>query len=193
MEQQPVDETPVAPAEEVKFEIVYDPIAEACFNGLQLDGERHRILPDNDFILWMRRHYGRKYLFEYEHLETGNIVLAEWIYPRVYAQELESYAPGERPDRGYLDARMVTADKMIERAKKNLRKAADLKREIYEARADTRKRASSRFKKMGMDLQALQMEMGAMPVQAEMEDPEGFGKMTEDFKRMTAGRIYSHG
>ena len=185
MDQQPVDETQV---EQVKFEIVYDPIAEACFNGLQLDGSRHRVLPDNDFILWMRRHYGRKYLFEYEHLETGNLVLAEWIYPPVYAQELESYQPDNRPDRVYLDARMVTVDKMVERAKKNLRKAADLKREICEARDDVRKRASSRFRKLGMELQAVNMEMGMTPVQAEMEDPEGFGQVTEDFQRMARGR-----
>jgi len=83
---------------------------------------------------------------------------------------------------------MVTVDKMVDRAKKNLRKAADLKREISEARDDVRKRASARFRKLGMDLQAVNMEMGMTPVQAEMEDPEGFGQVTEDFQRMARGR-----
>lgn len=177
----------------VKFEVVFDPVAEACANGLQMDASRHRILPDGDFILWARRHYRRQSLFEYEHLETGNIVLADWIYPPQFAQELESYPPGERPSRAYLDARLVTADKMVERVKSNLRKSADLKRQIAEARADTRKTAAHRFRKLGMDLEAVRMEMGATPVQAEMEDPEGFGALKDNITRIQKGRVYTHG
>jgi hypothetical protein len=182
------------PAEPVvKFEVVFDPVWEACANGLQMDGSRHRILPDGDFILWVRRHYQRPSLFEYEHLETGTLVLADWIYPPMFAQELESYPPRNRPSREYLDARLVTAEQMVNRVKRNLRKSADLKQQIKEARHDTRMAAASRLKKAGLELEALRMEMGATPVQAEMEDPEGFGVLHENLKRIKAGRIYSHG
>lgn len=177
----------------VDIQVVYDPIWEACANGLQMDGSRHRILPDGDFILWMRRHYQRPSLFEYEHLETGNLVLADWIYPPSYAQELESYAPDNRPTREYFDARMVTAQAVVDRAKSNLRRMASLKKQLAEAREDTRKSAASRLRKLGMEYQALQMEMGMTPVQSEMEDPDGFGQVREDLNRLQAGRVYSHG
>lgn len=180
-------------SEPVKFEIVYDPIAEACANGLQMDASKHRILPDGDFILWVRRHYKRSTLFEYEHLETGNLVLADWIYAPHFAQELDAYPPEERPDRTYLDHRLVSVEVTARRAKERLRKAADLKRQIAEARHDTRKNAASYYRKLGMELEATRMAMGAMPVQAEMENPESHGQMKEDLARLARGRVITHG
>jgi len=179
--------------EPVKFEIVYDPIAEACANGLQMDASRHRILPDGDFILWMRRHYKRPSLFEYEHLETGNLVLADWIYPPHFAQELESYSFEDRPSRSYLDVRLVSAEVMAQRAKEQLRKSAYLKRQIAEARHDTRLNAAARYRKLGMELEATRMAMGATPVSSQMENPEVHGELTEAISRLARGRVITHG
>ena len=177
----------------VEFEIIYDPIVEACANGLQIDASRHRILPDGDFILWMRRHYKRASLFEYEHLETGNLVLADWIYPPKFAQELDSYPAHQRPDREYLDFRMVSAEVTAERAKKRLRDTADFKRQVAEARHETRKSAAAQYRKMGLDREAKQMASGGMAISSEFEDPEGHGKLREDMNRIAKGRIITHG
>lgn len=60
------------------IEILYDPKAEAIESGLLMD-ERHRVLPDGEFILWLRRISGHQDLFLYGHRESGAWVLAQWL------------------------------------------------------------------------------------------------------------------
>ena len=59
----------------MEIEILYDPKAEAIESGLLMD-ERHRVLPDGEFILWLRRISGHQDLFLYGHQESGAWVLA---------------------------------------------------------------------------------------------------------------------
>lgn len=135
----------------------------ARWAGIAMDARRHRVLPDGDFILWARRRFSRPTLFEYEHLESGNLVLADWIIKGQVAQELEVYAPDDRPDPAYLEERMVPAQEMAERALEKIRKVKEmresLRREIHEGNLDK----ADFLRRRGAELSATILELGGRP------------------------------
>lgn len=175
------------------IEMIYDPVAEAHHEGLVIDASRHRIMPDNDFILWARRHYKRPTLFEYHHLETDNIVLCDWLIRGRVAQELESYTYGNRPNRQFLDGRIVLCDEAAASIKKMMRRKAEAKRRILDESLAERNDKVKHLRRMGMEDAARVLDSGASRFVGQEEGGEELAAMKEDLVRMARGRIITHG
>jgi len=179
--------------EPLDIEMIYDPVAEAHHEGLVIDASRHRIMADGDFILWARRHYKRPTLFEYHHLESDNIVLCDWLIRGKVAQELEAYTYGNRPDRAFLDLRVVLCDKSAESIRKKMRRSAEERQRLRDEAMAERQDVVKRLKRQGLDLEAQRMQTGASPFVGKAQGGEELAAMTEDLVNMARGRIITHG
>jgi hypothetical protein len=175
------------------IEMIYDPVAEAHAEGLTIDASRHRIMPDNDFVLWLRRHYKRPTLFEYHHLESDNIVLCDWLIRGKVAQELEAYEYGNRPDRAFLDMRIVLCDKSAESIRRKMRRAAEERQAVREEAAEERKNAARHLKHLGLEAESRAMASGQSAFVGTREGGEALAKSKEDLVNLARGRIITHG
>jgi hypothetical protein len=185
-----MDEPETAPLD---IEMIYDPVAEAHHEGLVIDASRHRIMADGDFILWARRHYKRPTLFEYHHLESDNIVLCDWLIRGRVAQELESYAYGNRPSREFLDSRIILCDEAVASIKKKLRRTAENRQRMRDEALEERKYTAQHLRRKGLDREAQAMECGQSPFTGTLEGGEELAAMKEDLVNMARGRIITHG
>lgn len=175
------------------IEMIYDPVAEAHAEGLTIDASRHRIMPDNDFILWARRQYKRPTLFEYHHLESDNIVLCDWLIRGKVAQELESYSYGNRPDRTFLDTRIVLCQDSADSIRRKMRNAAYERQRLRDEAAEERKDTARALKRRGMDAEAMRMSIGASPFVGKAEGGEELAAFKEDLLKLASGRIINTG
>ena len=175
------------------IEIIYDPVEEAHREGLVLDATRHRVMPDSEFVLWLRRHYKRPTLFEYHHLESDNIVLCDWLIRGKVAQELEAYPHDERPSRAFLDMRIVLCDKSADSIRKKMRKAADERQEIRNEAGEERQNAARHLKHLGLEAEARAMASGQTAFVGTRQGGADLAKAKEDLVNLTRGRIITHG
>jgi hypothetical protein len=175
------------------IEMIYDPVAEAHAEGLTIDASRHRIMADGDFILWARRHYKRPTLFEYHHLESDNIVLCDWLIRGKVAQELEAYEYGNRPDRAFLDIRIVLCDKSAAALERKMRDAAYEKKRIREEALAERTDTAQRLRRRGMVQSANLLDSGQSGFVGKEQGGEELAALKDDLVRMARGRIISHG
>jgi hypothetical protein len=175
------------------IEMIYDPVAEAHAEGLVIDASRHRIMADGDFILWARRHYKRPTLFEYHHLESDNIVLCDWLIRGKVAQELEAYSYGNRPDRAFLDARIVLCDKSAESIRRKMRNSAYERQRLRDESLAERQDVAKQLRRQGLEMEARRMATGASPFVGKAEGGEELAAMKEDLVNMARGRIITHG
>jgi hypothetical protein len=175
------------------IEMIYDPVAEAHAEGLVIDASRHRIMADGDFILWARRHYKRPTLFEYHHLESDNIVLCDWLIRGRVAQELEAYEYGNRPDRAFLDARIVLCDKAAESIRRKMKRKAEERQRIRDEAMAERQDTARYLMRQGLGAEAKAMAMGYSHFTSKAEGGEELAAMKEDLVRSASGRIITSG
>lgn len=150
-------------------EILYDPIADTVQSGLLMD-ERHEVLPDGEFIPWLRRISGYPNLFLYRHHGTGNYVLAQWLSrtPRACA-EIDIYP--EHPDRiprqiegaQFWKLRLKTDAEVKASMAKKIREVRSEQRSARRETAEGRAERARYLKKRGFEVAAHLMEIGATP------------------------------
>jgi len=175
------------------IEIIYDPVAEAHAEGLTIDASRHRIMADGDFILWARRHYKRPTLFEYHHLESDNIVLCDWLIRGKVAQELEAYTYGNRPDRAFLDMRIVLCQDSADAIRRKMRRAAEERQRLRDEATEERKQTAQHLRRRNMTAEAARMESGQTPFVSKAEGGDSLAQFKDDLLRSVSGRIITHG
>ena len=173
------------------IEMIYDPVAEAHGEGLVIDASRHRIMADGDFILWARRHYKRPTLFEYHHLETDNIVLCDWLIRGRVAQELEAYSYGNRPDRTFLDGRIVLCEEAATSIKKMMRRKAENRERLRQEALSQRSEVANYYRKKGHE--DIAHSIASQPYVPQSQGGSEMGQMVEDLRRSASGRIITHG
>jgi hypothetical protein len=175
------------------IEIIYDPVEEAHREGLVLDANRHRVMPDSEFVLWLRRHYKRPTLFEYHHLESDNIVLCDWLIRGKVAQELEAYPHDERPSRGFLDARIILCDKGAEGIKRKMRRAAEERQAIRDESMAERQNSAKHLRFKGLHAEANAMASGQSSFIGTREGGESLAMAKEELVNLARGRIITSG
>lgn len=175
------------------IEIIYDPVEEAHREGLVLDATRHRVMPDSEFVLWLRRHYKRPTLFEYHHLESDNIVLCDWLIRGKVAQELEAYPHDERPSRAFLDMRIVLCDKSAEAMRRKMKRAAEERQAIRDEAILERQNSARHLKFKGLHAEARAMASGESPFIGTREGGESLAMAKEELANLTRGRIITTG
>tara|TARA_R110002051_G_scaffold306212_1_gene376642 strand:- start:811 stop:1380 length:570 start_codon:yes stop_codon:yes gene_type:complete len=186
------------------IEIVFDPKQEAAEKYLHME-EQHEVLPDGEWILAVRRLVKRESLFVYRHAETGNFVLADWVYQdidglRVCIElEVMPYPPDlyveGRPTMENLRFRCCFVDDMV----KNLHDK--MKRMRYEEKAardegiEEKGDAIQRLKNMGLFEAADRMERGIDKYTPEAMGGESFQELKDDISSMarSSSRIITHG
>lgn len=155
--------------------ILHDPVADMVGDTLRMD-VRHQVLPDGEFIRWLRRISGYDNLFLYYHRDTMSYVLAQWVLrsPR-YCVELDVWdthpdrMPRQIEGQHYWHLRLKT-DREVKAAM-----AAKIKAQRYEEKAGRRESAESRqivaksLKRKGLDSAAELMAIGATPHIGERE------------------------
>lgn len=157
------------------MELTYDPVTDAVDSGLLMDW-RHYVLPDGEFVRWIRKVSGHDDLFIYWHRVTGRFVLAQWLTraPRS-CTEIDTWdqhpdrIPREIEDIHYWHLRLKT-DRQVKRAM-----ATKLAEARYEEKAARRESAESRaivakrLKSRGFDAAGELMAIGATPHIGERE------------------------
>jgi hypothetical protein len=148
----------------VDFEVTMDPIEEAQAIGLLVDPERHHIIPDGEWVRWLKRWSGRKDLFMYYHLEVGTFVLAVWVIPGKVATELMVFdCPPDHflqplPTREELEKRLRPADMQIRQMKADFHALATARKQSRLEAAEARKEAAQHLRRKGMDEAAQGMD-----------------------------------
>lgn len=175
------------------IEIVYDPVAEAFSEGLEIHASRHRVMPAGDFILWARRTYNRNSLFEYHHLETDEVVLCDWLVRGKVAQELTSYPGGCRPTRQFMDARVVLCRESAESMKRMLNKRAKERQRLRDETTLQRLDQARHYRHKGMDEVAKGLQLGSTEYVGTEEGGESLAKSKEDLVALARNRIITHG
>jgi hypothetical protein len=175
------------------IEIIYDPVAEAHNEGLVLDANRHRVMPDSEFVLWLRRHYKRPTLFEYHHLETDNIVLCDWLIRGKVAQELEAYPHDERPSRAFLDLRIVMCDKSADAMRRKMKRAAEERQAIRDEASAERQNSAKHLKHLGLHAESRAMASGESSFIGTREGGQSLAMAKEELANLTRNRIITGG
>jgi hypothetical protein len=175
------------------IEMIYDPVAEAHAEGLTIDASRHRIMADNDFVLWLRRHYKRPTLFEYHHLETDNLVLCDWLIKGKVAQELEAYPHDQRPNRAFLDMRIVLCDKSADAMRRKMRRAAEERQAIRDEAMAKRQNSAKHLKHLGLEAESRAMASGESSFIGTREGGQSLAMAKEELANLTRGRIITGG
>lgn len=163
-------------------EILHDPVQAAYASGAGTiyDRSRHEVLNDPPWLESVKREFERPQLFQYRHRDTGNFVLASWMFhpkdgkgPGLFI-ELEAYPDRETfPTRDYLRMRFRPAD---EQARDIQRRCAEKQQRAHELRKESRRdalKAAKRLKRMGLDYEAHQLQIGATPYIGEAEAADG--------------------
>lgn len=144
------------------IDISFDPVMTAAHFDLTIDRRKHRVLRDSSFVRWARKRFRRPTLFEYQHLEEGSTVLADWVVKGKVAQELEVYDlenGGKRPDEAYMVQRMVSAREGAKRMRKGFNDLHALRREMMIQAKDQQKDRARYLRKHGMAMEAKLLEM----------------------------------
>lgn len=175
------------------IEIIYDPVAEAHHEGLVLDATRHRVMPDSEFVLWLRRHYKRPTLFEYHHLESDNIVLCDWLIRGKVAQELEAYPHDQRPDRQFLDARIVLCGESANAIRRKMRMKAEKRQMERDEAMEERKHAANHLKFLGLEREAHAMATGRTNFMGTKEGGDDLAQAKEELANLARNRIITGG
>lgn len=175
------------------IEIVYDPVAEAFGEGLEIHASRHRIMADGDFILWARRTYNRSSLFEYHHLETDQVVLCDWLVRGKVAQELTSYDGGCRPSRSFMDARVVLCQESADSIRRMMKRKAEERQRIRNETMLQRLDQAKHYRLKGMDQVAKGLQDGSTEFVGTEEGGEALAKTKEDLVALSRNRIITHG
>ena len=175
------------------IEIIYDPVAEAHHEGLVLDANRHRVMPDSEFVLWLRRHYKRPTLFEYHHLESDNIVLCDWLIRGKVAQELEAYPHDQRPDRAFLDVRIVLCKDSADAIRRKMRMKAEKRQAERDEAMEERKNAAKHLKFLGLERESKAMAAGITSFVGTKEGGENLAQSKEELANLARGRIITSG
>jgi hypothetical protein len=148
----------------VDFEVTMDPIEEAQAIGLLMDPERHHIMPDGEWVAWLKRMSGRKDLFLYRHLDAGTFVLAVWVIPGKVATELMSFEfPPDHyadhlPSREEMQMRLRPADMQIRQMKADFRAMASARKQSRLEAAEASKDAARHLRRKGLDEAAMGVE-----------------------------------
>jgi hypothetical protein len=171
------------------IEIIYDPVEEAHREGLVIDATRHRVMPDSEFVLWAKRHYKRPTLFEYHHLESDNIVLCDWLIRGKVAQELEAYPHDQRPDRAFMDMRVVLCDKSADSIRRKMRRAAESRQEARDEAAEERQNAARHLKHLGLEAESRAMAIGQSSFMGTKEGGQNLAMAKEELANLTRNRI----
>lgn len=146
------------------FEVTMDPIEEAQAMGILMDPERHRILPDGEWVRWIKRWSGRDDVFMYRHLEAESFVLAVWVIRGKVATELMTFdAPPDHflvplPSRQDLERRFRPADEEVRQMKRDMREMAQARKKSRQEAAEARKDAARHLRRKGMDDAAAGMD-----------------------------------
>ena len=148
--------------------------------GLAMESDRHRIMPDGDWIRWARRTFRKPDLFVYHHLEHDTFVLAEWLLRpsetvRPVCMELETMdePPDRRPSqlsREYLEMRFVTSGDMVDRMRRNMREMQWLKKAAKEQRGSARREAVRQLRRKGLEMEAMCIEKGQVAMDYEEDE-----------------------
>lgn len=175
------------------IEIIYDPVAEAFGEGLEIHASRHRIMAEGDFILWARRNYDRPTLFEYHHLETDQVVLCDWLVRGKVAQELTSYEGGCRPSRSFMDARVVLCRESADSMKRMLNKRAKERQRLRDETALQRLDQAKHYHRKGMDQVAQGLQNGSSEYVGTEEGGEALAQSKEHLVSLARNRVITHG
>ena len=175
--------------------MTYDPVAEAAATGLLMD-ERHRIIPECEWLRAVKRVSGRDDLFIYHHQETSNFVLAAWIYekgPHSFGICLELEVMDIPPDRGgwigleYMKERLAPVDNMAKRMKRKLREARDDRLRENEDLAGQRDDIATHYHRKGRP------EIAASISSSGYTRGEGCDRLTDMLKSAASTKIITHG
>jgi len=143
---------------------------------LALD-EMHQIMPDPEWLCWLKRKLGRDDLFVYRHRGSGRFVLCHWLYPpgetvKPVAQELEGWT--DESGLGHWPSDLMGPQVLLARLKP-IKEVAALKlqekREQEEAarcekteRTDFTRDYARMLDRKGMRAEAHNVRKGAIPV-----------------------------
>ena len=175
------------------IEIIYDPVAEAFGEGLEIHASRHRVMPAGDFILWARRIYDRPSLFEYHHLETDQVVLCDWLVRGKVAQELTSYDGGCRPTRSFMDARVVLCRESADSIRRMMKRKAEERQRLRDETTLQRLDQARHYRLKGMDEVARNLESGSSEYVGTEEGGEALAQSKEALVDLTRNRVITHG
>lgn len=173
------------------IEIVSEPL-DQMLGGLQLDRERHEVLPDPDWIRWAHRLLGRDDLLVYWNKETDTCVFAQWLNRDAgWVQEIETLDEG--PDRGgWLDASHLRM-RCRTQHELNLEIARRIhRRREAEKRAKTEDRAQKQetidwLNRKGMTAEAQVLRQA--PFAGKVRGGEQLEQLTESLLEGTRGKV----
>ena len=180
----------------MNIEIMFDPIADAADSNLRI-GENHEILPDSDWVLWVRRFTGVEDLFVYFHKVTFKFVLAKWMYHPErdgigIALELEAfdYPPNWMPpSQEWVRGRIRSAQSIAESVKKGIRDQALTKKKRDRDNIEEKHRVADWMKRQGNEESAHMIRQRKWSAN---DDPE-FGSFKQDLLDKAKGRIVTGG
>lgn len=175
------------------IEIVYDPVAEAFGEGLEIHASRHRVMPAGDFILWARRTYNRPTLFEYHHLETDQVVLCDWLVRGKVAQELTSYEGDLKPSRNFMDVRVVLCQESADSIRRMMKRKAEERQRLRNETTLQRMDQARHYRHKGMDSIAQGLQSGTTEYVGTEEGGEALAQSKEELVALARNRIITHG
>lgn len=173
------------------FEVVRDPKETAAMVETVYDPQRHHILNDTVWVTWCKTVARNQRIFAYKHLETGNTVLAVWVYDRCETDraifmDLETF-PGEPTElwpTGLLPRELLAfrlQPKAVENpAKRRQREHDDRMRAVMSRRTEnqkSREKAAKILKNKNLDFAAHMMSTHQVPHQAPDDRSEELAKI----------------
>lgn len=164
----------------MEIQIIKDEYEIARNEFLTLD-ERHQILPDPEWLLWLKRRIGRSDLFLYRHKETGRFVICAWLFgPKEVqvpvAQELEGF---EDPTDGWpsdlmgpevLAARLDPLHAVAAERAENRRRKAELEQQDKNNQYDFKRSHVRTLERRGFKETAAKVQRGEIPVSPVTDD-----------------------
>ena len=178
------------------IEIVFDPRANALGSGISLN-ENHEIMPDSEWILWARRFSGIKDLFQYRHKETGNFVLAKWLYHPdtdgvAIAMELEAFEQPLDwfpPTQEWVRSRLRSSEAVSESIKRGIRDRAHREAFAKRQQIEEKHKVADWLKRNGKEDAASSLRQRKWSGEATPE----FESFTEDLRNRAKGRVVTSG
>ena len=148
----------------IDFEVTMDPIEEAQAIGLLIEPARHTVLPDGEWLRWIKRWSERDDLFLYRHCEAETFVLAVWVIRGKVATELMTFDtyPDHHleplPSKEELELRLQPASMQIRQMKKDLQAMASARKQSRLEEAEARKEAARHLRRKGLGTEAMGVE-----------------------------------
>ena len=178
------------------IEITFDPRAHALGSGIELN-ENHEIMPDGEFILWARRFSGVQDLFQYRHKQTGNFVLAKWIYnPKEdgigVIMELEAFdrpLDWNPPSQEWVRQRLRSSEDIAEAVRRGIRDTAKRKQQKERDAIEEKHRVADWLKREGHESAAASVRQKKWSGDPSPE----FESFTKDLQDKAKGRIVTGG